>query len=680
MSYSYRLANKPRFDENHYFSFPNGVNIYHALELSNDGNVRLNIPFKKELDFKLYVKCSNDDLTTLKYNYLIIHDDSYPDPANGNIYYDIVDYKYKGSYLFEVTCSFDFKFGQNILNDFVGFSGQLQRMHVNRFIKNDSGNYEFDFSEGSYLQNTDSDIPQLYQKLDSVVYPTSATGGSNILSEEVQNWINENVKGWCYIFLNSSHSYVLNLMINGEKSETSTWTFPSFKSNLIETTNSNVGFKQAYSVLVAPLYKGGLNHRIIFDFKKWNNLTGKQEELKLDFNANFTNLCDENDGYSHIFAIQVLPINPLLMIQHPTYLTYSIENNNLIIKSSFETESSLVGNMPCGYLSTTDKLYRFFSNEEHTNDSVMLQIEKSILNKYMFNSLYQKEFTKGEIASNKRNNLNLEPKLLQPQVQHFDLYIGSTSSQSFDYRYVDSDLVVSSYSSISPLISKINYQCNDLYGVNSTLKLGFTFSEDMSLLIANSQLDNFLANNKNFWQQKVGSVFSGSLSGFVSGSMMSGNVAIGGVMGASSLLSGGLGLINSGLTLNNYANAPMNLENGQGNVDYMLQTQDGIGLRLLKYKALECDMWKIADYYFMYGYPINRLVDDMNTFYKNNKRSNFNYVQGNFTLDLKAIDNKYMKIYEKILNDLTKGIFIINVASLDSFDIKYNKENYEVNL
>lgn len=259
---------------------------------------------------------------------------------------------------------------------------------------------------------------------------------------------------------------------------------------------------------------------------------------------------------------------------------------------------------------------------------------------------------------------------------------------------------------------------------------GLVSSFDSSIVLVNDAYSAFLASNKNFWLQSFASALTGGASGLpdswhaghpvsdisrttldqepiggrfkspitgryvplgsperpmrtIGSQTVNSTTTVPGYMNWSSVGFYGLAvarrLIDTAITIDNVKASPSNMKNSTGNAFFSLATT-GLGLYVEQYKLLDADRDRIYDFYYMYGYPVNRTgsVDDYI-----NIRYYFNYIQAtlqNVTGKRKStITQERWDIPNQIRDELKRifhrGIRFWNEGT--GYEFHYDMENFE---
>ena len=239
---------------------------------------------------------------------------------------------------------------------------------------------------------------------------------------------------------------------------------------------------------------------------------------------------------------------------------------------------------------------------------------------------------------------------------------------------------------------------------NEKILSGPVFSQDMGMPFSQNQLDTYLANNKNFYQQRdISLSYQEKVAGANFGLGVA-NSIIGGAFGAAgaqlnktafgrglgaakSIVGAGMSIVQGGvnyglslegienqriqidLTLDNMRNAPEAIFNVNGNV-FVGMGPNKYALQYQYYQALKRDLAAADDQMFIYGYNYNRIDNVKNV---DNIRHYFNYVRANLTT-MSTPFGMPDEVHDAFRQLFERGLRMWNVT--DQM-FKYEKENYE---
>ena len=526
----------------------------------------------------------------------------------------------------------------------ISFSkAQIERAHVDRWIK--TGNtLNFNFNENSNLfereQIKDLSKRLTYKEKMLAHYDTTANSQFN-------NWINENVSCWVYIYL-SEGSY------NHQPAAASTVKQDIYNIRYKNKTSLQAG---ATAVLCYPVYKPNATGMIIE--KKLIN------EVTYSFNASSTGWIDfkqVNDVTPYTIKYSILaPFN----FKGYTSNDYDIENGNLVIKS-YDNINRLY-------------FYPYKSMLFNVSNQDISQPVKMTVNKLT----YDKDIAVSEIIANS-NLTKYNPKMYNSDIKSLSIKINGNEYE-YDIAKINSNNPTFNYYEVlTPDITKsllvLNPPDNSIYVKDTANNYsGLMATQDMSILFSNTKLDEFLANNKNaflsFQTNQVFAAIKGVTGAAAAGATTSAlggptNPVLSGVNVASAVASTATNLIQNsiqfGLTIDNMRSAPNTLVNANGNAILLNAIQE-LGCYLEIYEAIPYEQDMVNDYIRYYGYTVN-IIDDLNKYF--NSRKIYNYVKTNVNNIDGPISNNVKDIFKEMFN---RGVRIWHID-----DIDFNKSNYEV--
>ena len=520
---------------------------------------------------------------------------------------------------------------------------QIERAHIDRWIK--TGNtLNFNFNENSNLfereQIKDLSKRLTYKEKMLAHYDTTANSQFN-------NWINQNVACWVYIYL-SEGSY------NHQPEAASTVKQDIYNIRYKNKTSLQAG---ATAVLCYPVYKpnatGGIIEKKLINDKTYS------------FNVSSNGWIDfkqVNDVTPYTIKYSILaPFN----FKGYTSNDYEIENGNLVIKS-YDNINPLY-------------FYPYKSMLFNISNQDISQPVKMTVNKLT----YDKDITVSEIIANS-NLTKYNPKMYNSDIKSLSIKINGNEYE-YDIAKINSNNPTFNYYEVlTPDITKsllvLNPPDNSIYVKDTANNYsGLMATQDMSILFGNTKLDEFLANNKNaFLSFQTNQVFAGvkgiagavaagattsALGGPTNPVLAGVNVASAGVNTVTNLIQNS---IQFGLTIDNMRSAPNTLVNANGNAILLNAIQE-LGCYLEIYEAIPYEQDMVNDYIRYYGYTVN-IIDDLQKYF--NSRKIYNYVKTNVNNIDGPISNNVKDIFKEMFN---RGVRIWHID-----DIDFNKSNYEV--
>lgn len=487
----------------------------------------------------------------------------------------------------------------------------IERAHLNRFqpVEGSATQVKFVTDPASKIYNSEEgfNFPKRLVKRDKL--KLRFTG-----NDEVDNWLNENVAYWVYVFIDPTHEYTVfnfdagaELKISGSEGK---MIYP-------------IGFNGATSCICYPVYidKG---RRIKCKIRLAAELDYNTD---LDLYSSREWFEEANAGSSFYYSIKLSVI--------PPFDNLAIENveidseSNLIVKCPTVFKPVEQGGVANGLANFGNGQIIRIDDELKNGLFFGSRQSKKFLSLYDYDLNENATFIKSDITKQQAPVLAYNPKL---NGQNFkELTVTAASGDTFDYdiQKLNESTVTFEYSEpITPEITKYYMRVagdTGLYedGTDENYT-GLVGSTDNSLAYTNDQYAAFIANNKNFFlQSNMKIVTSGIKSAIgVGGNIVSGNraaaagkaneaaghygSAIGG--GISAVIDTATALIDRSLTIDNLKSAPDQLKNANGNVIFNMFVTE-LGLYVEKREALEGDLKTANDFMNIYGFTFSSIAN-----------------------------------------------------------------------
>lgn len=469
----------------------------------------------------------------------------------------------------------------------------------------------------------------------------------------INNWINENVFCWLYIFADASQQYNV-LGYSGEYGSTLTpinftKNFNNFYYNI-----DNTSLQNDYTVLCVPITKNGVKMRyrdsifksiIDIGLDGFNSFLNRNQRYTKLYNLklSLTPPCDFNKFNSNVFV----DLNGNLTFEQEVYYDEFLKG----FYNAF-ADVDAFGNLD--YESYQGQIYIlrhgcFVNVWQQTRTLESKNID--LMNNFVFDI--------DSIKGNKQ--MQFEPKILNDCKK---VIIRDSSNGEFVYNmlHFGTREIKALYTEGIEITNNNYYYRIKSSGVipeeNKNNWNGVVNTTNYTLTIANNNLQSFLANNKNFLLTKTASIGIPFLT-----SLISGNIA--GVFGSSKEI------LNTLINIDNIENRKNSLENVNDSMILNLLVNNGIKLYVDIEGAFETDVITYYNFLYQNGYTINKIC---NPFDYINTRKYFNYLQCELeNIDIVAPEN----VKEKI-----KSIFRAGVRLWNNYNQMYNytSENYEKNL
>lgn len=576
----------------------------------------------------------------------------------------------------------------DVQTNYVQYQGQytndvlINRACLNRFKLREGSQNVVDFDLGNeqspfYTRENISPKPKRLTKRRSLNFQIDErTEGSSF-----NTFFNNNIIGWEYVYLacKSEEEIDYQSLIMRPSDYDAKWVIGSapILSNFYGTENNEHGLKVtngnkckgAVVCLCAPVYNDnslyGRNNVLRFvggNYQISLSTYGLEEFLKM------------NDDYVRVYARKFSmrpPFRSELLTEGSEY-SYDSEHNRLDVTGTLNEIP--IGTNQYGSIEKLGVKALYTGTITHpTSNEVFRQGCLFVTEDYDGRSPYETatygvtkrtNFTLSEIVNAPKKNYNFNPKLLGQDF--FELHL-TNFSQSFTYDFskIFSNTIKFLYNeALTPDITKGYARLKaptGLYVADNNINLnGLVISNDYSLMVANDQLKQFLANNKNFFLQQALNIGQKTIAGALAGGFAQGGY--GAVAGATSGL---MSIPNIAMQLDNMRSAPDQLRNGNGNVYFASDIQP-FKLAIEEYDVTEYDKEAFNDYCHMFGFAygkMGKLADFVNI------RANFNYIEA----DLINIPIRISNVEkERLKAKFNRGIRFWNNDLVD-----FSAENYE---
>lgn len=557
----------------------------------------------------------------------------------------------------------------------------IERAHLNRFapVEGDPTRVKFVTDPASKIYNSEAGLnfPKRLVKRDKL--KLRYTG-----NDLVDDWLNENVAYWVYVFLDPSHDYsvkpvdysaIQNPKVNGSLGKTA---YP-------------IGMNGVASCYCYPIYKNAsgntvesVHGSIIVSVQKTGTQIKNLQIIMGENGRKFFELLNADTSYYYSIKLSIVP--PF----DDQNILYSIDTqrNNLIISANNKsvnesaTKSAYAqfnnGNVICTQLTilhiverTEEQIYGVFFGSSQTRTS---------LKSYEYHLAENDEIKQGDIVGVRQGpNPKFNPKLNGQNFKELVVTAASGDTFAYDIQKLNNGVITFEYSEpIQPEITKYYLRVQGDTGLyekgTDENYTGLVGSTDNSIAYTNDQYANFISNNKNFYLQSNMKILSGVNQAVKSG-IRSG--ASGGPMGmlagaAQRLMSGVSGAITQAIerdmTIDNMKNAPDQLKNANGNPVFNLFATD-LGLYVEKYSALEGDLLTANNFMDLYGFTFSSIAQVRDYVHI---RTKHNYIKA----QLQSIDGNLSNAAK---NDLRQR-FADGIRFWNTDIVNYVSENYEIDI
>lgn len=558
---------------------------YFNLSTLFNNAIEINFEKKNLIDVDVVIPLSNTDIikNEFGFNYCIIKEIS-----TGDYYFYFVN---KQNYLnngrMSLKCHLDVF---TTYFDKLVIEGVINRATLREFIK-DGSDAIYDTRGYTHVFSVDDTYNgKKFLQYEKVLQPHVFT---YLDAHSFDTWLNDNIECWEYAFVDSTHTY--NNKFVG--------TITSYR-NVDEFLSYQI--LCSYGVIVQPIYK--TNNKMYIKFtdvsdpdnpvvhimpfsenafdtwRKFNNDNSYVYSTKLSKQPPFNPITSATDSLNFSVALSInndlyfdfgniTSINDIQLIQAYTRVYFNV----------IDTDDS-----KCQLLfEFTGQVRRFYNNNLSLTIVDYLKTRMT-LTKYLSNST---EFWKYPNATSLKN---VELKITYNGQEY------STTPSKIDTSAAKIEML----ETINPDITKIyvRWEPTGYYAFrsyNSKTLTGGIFSDDTSLSLGTSKLQEILANSKNFFMQKRVNIGANSLLNLATNTAKMDVVGV-----AKSLAKEQLNEINYGYEVDNIENAPSHLEKASGNVLFNLLSKP-YGLHFELWMMTEEDLSNIAFYYNKYGVQTN---------------------------------------------------------------------------
>jgi hypothetical protein len=665
-----------------------------------------------------YLNTGNSDVNELlMYNYAIIKETK-PDTSVNYYYYEITNAVIGQYNLLTLDLKMDtlqtWYFNPNI--EF----GEcyISKADINRWIDNGDGTVSFDTRVESELFERE-DIKNCTKRLKSREVVNQF---NEVLYGGINNWLNENVIGWYYVFVSS------NAMIRVPNSSYKEDTTSIGKAKLKPIVYKNKEIKEDvplnqvvdnsfYNTIVCcafPLMR--TTKKIYFaevEEQKNNDgsVTGYSISNKLEISNKSLEYFLNDLGADYVYSMKFSQVPPF---KYVSGLFIDVNNNittekdgDLVLKGEVKEEKFTYNNQEYTY-NTLAPLYLSYGNEvEAVNNYGILQngIDKNYgllnvlgqvnININMFYNLKDIEFTfkKTDIVD-ADHNLKYNPKLLSSD--YIGLVLSDNLQNGAEYDILKlgkNNLTITYTEALTPDITKRYIRLSNLNGyyvpeISDNLT-GYVVTDDTSFTIESSQYKSMIANNKNFFLQNsinreqpyktniatgVANTATSAILGLMAGGTIGAVVGAGVGLG-SSIYSASknkeLDKTNDLLNVDNLKNAPNSINGAKGNIIFNAMYSN-LGVIVELHDILPNEKKMVDDRINLYGMTLNKITNIKN--YDNIRRYH-NYIEADIQ-GIKGISLSNV-IQDDIRQRFANGIRFWNADDNGNYNVSYVKENYE---
>ncbi len=548
-----------------------------------------------------------------------------------------------------------------IFNEDLEFSDCfISKAHLNRWIDNGDGTVSFDGTVNSKLFERE-DVQNVSKRLIKRTKLNFYNGNSDI-----STFLNENVAGWIYLFLDPSYEFKFFNIVNSSE-YTTTLLEASYLTKGDESLSTTALFSGIYSpfpIICAPVYKlKNSPIRIYFD------LGGRRIEME-DAVSTLSSFTAQNLDGEYVYSMKFSHVPPFNSIFENAVL--SSDGRTLTISGSLSSDNN-IGTVRSVYDNFNFR-YNIYKVTNATGGAIICinQVPFEFISS-SYTSIKSFNFDKESIIGDNKNPV-YNPKLLSNE--YFELSLTDQTGNGFAYDMQKLNTNTFNVLLTEPFVpdiqrsyARIKIDENGLYikDVENNLT-GFVSANDNALTIASDVFKAMLANNKNYFLQNSINRASNVANGLLSTGL---NLATGNYGAAVSSVAGttaGLfsSMINEKLTIDNLRNAPDVIRAGKGSAFFENQYSES-GIFIEEYDILPNEKNIINDYMDIFGFTYNQVDNIKNVW---NIRKYHNYVQAN----IDAIIGISMS---NIARTDIKQRFQNGLRFWNSDNIQYDLENYE---
>ena len=426
-------------------------------------------------------------------------------------------------------------------------------------------------------------------------------------NDVVDNWLNENVAYWVYVFIDpTKFYYVSELKAAGQV--TTMKQMDGGRDVYADLDRDYgkirypIGFNGATNCIAYPIYKNATTnsnvikiHTSIIDFIP--NESGREY---------FEN---HNAESSYYYSIKISVVPPFT-----SFDGISIDNNNcLVINASVKDGANgkliaILNNGKTGAIclnTNTSQVGLFYGCSQ----------DNTILPLFNYSLPENNSVKKADITKPQTPNLKYNPKLNGQNFKELVITASSGDTFAYDIQKLNGSSIAFEYS--EPIQPEVTKYCLRVQGGTGLYEdgtdenyTGLVGSTDNSLAYTNDQYAAFIANNKNFFLQSNMKIVSNAAQSAIgiADSVGSGNYDA----ARSDFLSAGINtataVIDRDLTIDNLKATPDQLKNANGNVIFNMFVAE-LGLYVEKHSALEGDLKTANDFMNIYGFSFSGIAN-----------------------------------------------------------------------
>lgn len=568
----------------------------------------------------------------------------------------------------------------------------IERAHLNRW---EQGEYDSDIKFKGGVKSDLFEREEVQNVAKRLVSRKQISLNTFFAEDEINNWLDNNVQYWIYLFLDPKSPYKLINGINGENQKlTASCMLEGFGKGTrvipyqlqdIESGSYNY-IDTGFVAVCFPIYKTSKRIKI--------KANGKEIYITLDIEGliNFEIL---NKDYAYVYSKKISALPPFGRdVSLSTKYSYKIDANGDLVLSCnvsdtsypFEGAKNEDGSIKFDGMINGGKIRAIngyaLSTLSHSNTdfsglyAVTFQ-SSSVLTKEIDLGV-KFEYSKSHVTTNWLRESEFNPKLLSSDYREILISDQTGNGFSYDLQKLNTNKIRILYTEpLTPDVTKTYiriYNTNGIYIPETSQNYtGYVGSNDMSLTMATSQYQQMLANNKNYFMQSTLNIATSAGSSILGGASEGIKSSFGkGIL--TGLISTGVSLLNQSLSIDNMKNAPSNIQKATGSA--ILNTMvSNIGVWVEDYDILPYEKEIINDYIHMFGFSVNKIGyinDYLNT------RKYFNYIKAKIE-DILVKNKQSLSSSAKrdFILRFSNGIRFWNNKDFENRLISYDYENYE---
>ena len=566
----------------------------------------------------------------------------------------------------------------------------ISKADINRWLDNGDGTVSFDTSVNSELFEREDVVNATKRLVSRDVMSINNTGIS-----QIDDWLNENVLGWIYIYVGGESTFLVK---EGEiKFKRLGYKHYSTSSDVSGQYLKEASLPNSICCLAFPVMKSRKNIIIKADSKEI-----ELGNLGLEYFLGIGGVQSSSNA-TKVYSMKFSLIMPIHYIAQNAWSLDS--SGNLVLNGTKQTMGWSYVDESTNAIKTSN--YNAYIINGSGSDWDVQVIESvvyggflnvsnqlNIDNKINYTLNEKFTFTKKEII-NSNHDIKFNPKLLSADYKGLVLSDNLQNGAEYDIlKLGKNNLEITYTEALTPDISRRYIRISNLDGVYvpelSENLTGYVVSDDTSMAIETSAYANMIANNKNYFLQnsinRENQMFQSNLSATTT--MLSGSLNLGTSMLSRNYTGATMGLANMGIgliaqnaimanrnyelskktesmTIDNLRSAPSSINGAKGNVIFnSMYSEMGVVVEI--HDILPNEKKIIDDGINMNGMTFNKVANVKDY---DNLRAYHNYIQANIE-DIKG------EVSNAIRDDIRQR-FSTGIRFWNTDEISYEKENYE---